>query len=247
MYPLTARARYIGLAEAWVEGTCTCVRIAILFLNLVRHVLYNTVQHARRSGSLGANIGLKAKRAEMVPCRRPNSRNKSPPVAGFGSHLARFQVQHAHTTEQVIASGRREDDDPAGGDVTSVFKDAGEVGGEGLHDARAVDNSLGDGDALRVGECRIREGFGDDVSTGLADQEEHRGLGRAIRVPLGVVGEDVGGKCSTVSGVAAEDLQGGTLWHRSEGAGRCRTDTVDGDVLKVRPVGGVGIIRSFSV
>lgn len=58
-------------------------------------------------------------------------------------------------------------------------------------------------------------------------------------MPLGVVVEDEVREGVAVARVAAEDLEGGLLGDGGEGAGGGGADAVDGDVLQVRPFGGI--------
>lgn len=100
---------------------------------------------------------------------------------------------------------------------------------------------LHDGDPFVIGQRRVHQGARDDVSALLADEEEQRGqAGTAVfGVPLGVVIEDEVREGVAVARVAAEDLEGGLLGDGCEGAGGGRAYAVDGDVLQVRPFGGV--------
>lgn len=177
----------------------------------------------------------------MAPSRRTNRGHKRPAISPPGHEFPRGGIQHAEAAEHAVAARRREDNDPPGRAWLRLVQDGREVLRERFHLSGAVDDLLDDGDPFVGGEGRVHQGAWDDVSALLADEEEQRGqAGTAVfGVPLGVVVEDEMREGVAVARVAAEDLEGGLLGDGGEGAGGGWAYAVDGDVLQVRPFGGV--------
>lgn len=172
----------------------------------------------------------------MGPRRRTNGGDACVGSSPTGRDLGRGGVEQAEGAEHGVASGGREDDDAAEGSVAGAAQDVGEVVGERVHDAGAIDDFLVDADPLIGGQGGVHESAGDDVATLLADEEEQ---GRAVATAAGpaVVLEDEAGEGVAVAAVLAEDLQGRLLRDGLEGARGGGADAVDGHVLEVRPTG----------